>query len=219
VDRAGGIVSGAYVLLEDAIGVEVFPEVDLALRRGRHIDRDDTDWYSFLVDASGVLEPFYRRYGCDLIHKTDGYFYLLPTDDRLGRRHLSPSEMLVGQALALLWLDPATVEHGGCVTREQVLAQLAGIMGADSLVRTKVGEAIRRLGSLGFVELADESRLKLRPALMRFADPVRGAAGPEKALEQLVAEGEIALVGDDGSGLDAEDDSNEGETEGSGQES
>jgi chromosome partition protein MukE len=238
VDRAGGIVSGAYVLLEDAIGVEVFPEVDLALRRGRHIDRDDTDWYAFLVDASGVLEPFYRRYGCDLVHKTDGYFYLLPTDDRLGRRHLSPSEMLVGQALALLWLDPATVEHGGCVTREQVLAQLAGIMGADSLVRamnptrrrrderveqenvrTKVGEAIRRLGSLGFVELADEARLKLRPALMRFADPVRGAVAPEKALAQLVAEGEIALVGDDDSGLDAEDDSNEGEAEGSGQES
>jgi len=229
-------VSRTYALLEDAVGVDVFPDVDLALRRGRHIDRDDTDRYAFLVDASDVLEPFYRRYGCELIHKSDGYFYLLPIDDRLGRRHLSSAEMLVGQALALLWLDPVTVEHGGCVTRDQVLAELAGVMGAESLlramnparrrrderveqenVRAKVQEAIRRLASLGFVELTDEARIRLRPALMRFAEPVRGAAAPAAALERLVAEGELVLVEQQSDAAPEEDeDPGDCETEGPG---
>src|SRR5687767_10921149 len=96
--------------LEDVVLDEVFPDVDLALRRGRHLDRDDASWYSFLVDAQAQLEAFYRRFGCELVHKSDGYFYLLPTSDKLGRRHLSQAEMLVGQALTLLYLDPHTVQ-------------------------------------------------------------------------------------------------------------
>jgi chromosome partition protein MukE len=161
----------------------------------------------------------------------------LPTDDRLGRRHLSTAEMLVGQALALLWLDPTTVEHGGFVTRDQVLAQLAGVMGAESLlramnptrrrrderleqenVRTKVQEALRRLAALGFVELADEARVRLRSSLMRFAEPVRGATAPAAALERLVAEGEFVLVEEHGVATDEGEDPGDGAAEGSGQE-
>jgi chromosome partition protein MukE len=206
----------AFATLQDAIDAPPFPDVDLALRRGRHIDRDDAEWYAFLVEAQALLEDFYGRFGCELIHRTDGYFYLLPTTDRLGRRHLSSGEMLVGQALTLLYLDPATVEHGGVVTREQVLAQLAGVMGAEALVRamspkrrrydervaeeavrSKVAEALRRLASLGFVEVVEETRVRLRPALMRFAEPARAAVAPEAALERLVAAGELVLTEDD----------------------
>ncbi len=61
---------------------------DIALRRGRHIDRDDTDWYSFLVDASEVLEPFYRRFGCDLVSQERRV--LLPPSDRRTTRAASP---------------------------------------------------------------------------------------------------------------------------------
>jgi chromosome partition protein MukE len=211
-------MSGAYASLQDAIDAEPFPDVDLALRRGRHIDRDDTAAYGYLMDAQSWLEGFYRRFGCELIHRTDGYFYLLPTGDRLGRRHLSAGEMLVGQALTLLYLDPATVEHGGVLTREQVLAQLAGVMGAEALgralnpkrkrydervaeegVRNKVAEALRRLATLGFVEVIDEARVRLRPALMRFAEPARETGTPEKTLERLVAAGELVLT-DSGDG-------------------
>jgi chromosome partition protein MukE len=209
-------MSAPFATLQDAIDAEPFPDVDMALRRGRHIDRDDGEWYAFLVDAQPLLEGFYRRFGCELIHRTDGYFYVLPTSDRLGRRHLSSGEMLVGQALTLLYLDPATVEHGGVVTREQILAQLAGVMGAEALVRamnprrrrydervaeeavrSKVTEAVRRLAALGFVELVDETRARLRPALMRFAEPARAAVAPEKALERMVAEGELVLTEED----------------------
>jgi chromosome partition protein MukE len=224
-------VSSAFVTLEDAISADVFPDVDLALRRGRHIDRDDGEWYAFLIDAQEKLEPLYRRFGCELVHRSDGYFYLLPTSDKLGRRHLSSIDMLVGQALTLLYFDPATVEHGGVVAREQVLAQLAGVMGPESLVRamnpkrrrydervaeetarSKVGEALRRLGALGFVEAVDEVRVRLRPSLLRFAEPVRGAEAPDAALARLVAEGELVLVEQEPGECDDEgDDASDGE--------
>ncbi|WP_394823590.1 chromosome partition protein MukE [Pendulispora albinea] len=211
--------SGRFARLEDVILDELYPEVDLALRRGRHIDRDDAAWYTFLVDAEDHLEPLYRRFGCELIHRSDGYFYLLPTSDALGRRHLSSGEMLVGQALTLLYLEPATLEHGGAVTREQVLGHLAGVVGADSLmramnpkrrrhderiaqetVRNKVTEALRRLSTLGFVEVLEDDRVRLRPSLMRFAEPVRGTKAPEATLARLVAEGELVLAEDDAAG-------------------
>jgi chromosome partition protein MukE len=220
-------MSARYTCLEDVVGAELFPDVDLSLRRGRHIARDDGEAYAFLLDAQALLEAFYRRFGCELVHKSDGYFYLLPTGDRLGRRHLSVAEMLVGQALTLLYLDPAPVEHVGVVSRDQVVAQLAGVMGSDALVRamnpkrrrlderlaeqgvrTKVAEALRRLTGLGFVDRVDESHVRLRPCLLRFAEPVRGAGPAGAALERLVARGELALVDEGGqsAAADGEDD-------------
>jgi chromosome partition protein MukE len=206
------VTDSAFRTLEQVIEDDYFPEVDLALRRGCHIGRDDGAAYDYLVDAQALLERFYRRFGCELVQQSDGYFYLLPSGDRLGRTHLSAGEMLVGQTLALLYLDPATVQHGGVVTRDVLLQRLAGLVGAPVLVRTlspqrrkydervaaetvrgQVGEAVRRLASLGFVEIIDDARLRLRPALMRFAEPVRGLQDAAAALERLVASGEVVL--------------------------
>lgn len=202
--------------LEAVIADDYFPEMDLMLRRGRHIGRDDGAIYDYLAEAQALLEPFYRRFGSELIQQSDGYFYLLPSGDRLGRRRLSAGEMLVGQVLALLYLDPASLQHGGVVTRETLLQRLSGLLGIDVLVRTlnprkrkyderiaaetvriQVGEALRKLADLGFVDVVDPARLHLRPALMRFAEPVRGLAAPGEALEQLVAYGEVLLGGAD----------------------
>lgn len=199
--------------LEDVILDELFPEVDLALRRGRHIDRDDAALYAFLSAGAPFLDVFYARFGAELVHKEDGYFYLLPTGDRLGKRLLSPGEMLVGQALTLLYLDPSTVQEGGIVSRDHLLSFLAGLLGSESLlrmfnpkrrridervaeetVRSRVGEALRRLANLGFLEALPEHHYRLRPALLRFAEPVRGTASPEAALERLVAKGELSYI-------------------------
>jgi len=210
--------------LEEAFADEHYPEVDLALRRGRHIGRDDGTMYEYLVDAQVHLETFYRRFGCELIQQSDGYFYLLPSNDRLGRRQLSAGEMLVGQALALLYLDPATLQDGGVVGREALLKRLSALLGTDVLVRaldprrarkskyderiaeesvrTKIGEALRRLAGLGFIDL-DEARLRLRPALMRFAEPVHGLEDRNAALERLVRLGKVVL--DDGEQESEED--------------
>jgi len=211
---AGGVGRGdtRFLTLGDALEDDAFPDVDLALRRGRHIDREDDVWYSFLIDAQALLEVFYRRFGCELIHPSDGYFYLLPTSDRLGKRHLSVPEMLVGQALTLLYLDPTTLERGGVVKRADALSHLAAVMGSDALtrafnpkkkrldervaqetVRARFAEALRRLSALGFVDLLEGEELRLRPSLLRFAEPVRGRGSPAEALEQLVARGELVL--------------------------
>lgn len=223
-------MSSAFHRLEDVILDELFPEVDLSLRQGRHLGRDDdAAAYAFLVDALDHLEPFYRRYGAELVHKSDGYFYLLPSGDRLGRGQLRAGEMLVGQALALLYLDPATLQLGGVVERELLLQRLAGLVGAEELVRTlnprrrkfdervaaetvrtKVGAALRELASLGFIELVDADRLRLRPALMRFAEPVRALADPSGALERLIAQGEVAPPDE---AVDPDDDDRDGADE------
>jgi chromosome partition protein MukE len=229
---AGG--KSGFTLLQDVLLDEDFPELDLALRRGRHVDRDDGPWYALLTDAQEHLEVFYRRYGCELIHKSDGYYYLLPTSDKLPRRQLSVDDMLVGQVLALLYLDPASVERGGVITREDVIAQLASVLGTDALiaafnpkkkrgrvdervaqktVRNKVAEAVRRLGTMGFVEAVEEDRLKLRPALLRFAEPVRGMGAPAEALAKLVASGEVALQAEQGAVGEDEETEAEAETE------
>lgn len=206
-----------FETLEDVIRDVHFPDVDLALRRGRHVGRDDGPIYDFLSDALDHLEPLYRRFGCELVHRSDGYFYLLPSGDRLGRRVFSVGEMLAGQILALLYLDPSTLAHGGVVTRELLLHRLSGLLGIDTLVRTlnpqkrkfdervagetvrtKLAEALRKLADLGFVDIVDERHLRLRPALLRFADPVRGIGDSTRALEQLVIRGEVLFTDADG---------------------
>jgi chromosome partition protein MukE len=226
LERADLVSETRYIALGDVVADELFPDVDLALRRGRHVDREDPQWYTFLVDAQALLEAFYRRFGCELMHPADGYFYLLPTGDKLGRRHLSVPEMLVGQALTLLYLDPSTLEHGGVIQRADALSHLAAVMGSDALtrafnpkrkrvdervaqetVRAKFAEALRRLSALGFVDLLENDTLRLRPGLLRFAEPVRGRGSPAEALERLVARGELVL-GDgspDGDGEDLSD--------------
>jgi chromosome partition protein MukE len=208
--------------LGDVVSDASFPEVDLALRRGRHVHKAEEEWYAFLCEAQLLLEDFYRRYGCELVHRSDGYFFLLPISDALGKRHLSVAEMIVGQGLALAYLDPASVKNGGITTREELLSQLASVMGTDALmrtlnpkrkrpdervmqrtVRTKVNEALRRLAQLGFVELLEGDQLRLPPSLMRFAEPVRGLDAPSEALEQLLERGEISLGPGDAEGDDA----------------
>jgi len=221
-------MSARFATLEEVVSDPVFPEVDVALRRGRHIDREDGEWYAFVVDAQDHLEPLYRRYGCELVTQSDGYFYLLPTGDQLSRRHLSSGEMLVGQTLALQYLDPATVSSGGLVTREQVLTRLGGLVPdrdlakaleprrkrfdderiVHEIIRKRVAEAFRHLASLGFIDVLDETHLRLRSPLLRFADPVRGLTGAEAAMERLIQRGEVVEPEED-----AEPEEEDGEPE------
>lgn len=206
------MTTSGFQSLDDVIADDHFPEADISLRNGRHVGRDDGPVYDYLVDALDFLEPFYRRFGYDLVHRSEGYFYFLPSGDRRSRRHLSAGEMVVGQTLALMYLDPATLQQGGLVQREQLLDVLSGLLGVKTLarklnprrkrfddriagetVRTKVAEALRRLANLGFIDAVDDELLRLRPALMRFADPVREVSDQHAALAQLVQIGEIAV--------------------------
>ncbi len=197
-----------YPTLLEVIEDPLFPDADLALRFGRHIDAEDAARYEFLRDAQGHLERFYHRYGYEFVHASGGYFFLLPQAERLGRRHLGLAEMLAGQALALTWLDPSTVETGGVVTRSQIVEMLAHIVGearlmaalhprkrkaderlAHESVRRELERALRGLAALGFCELLDEERIALRASVLRFCEPVQGMGDPRQALESLMAGG------------------------------
>ena len=222
-------MSQRFASLEDVVADHAFIEVDVALRRGRHIDRDDGDLYQFLVDTQSFLEPLYLRYACELVARPDGYFYLLPHGDRFASRRLTPGEMLVGQTLALLYLDPATVQSGGFVTNEQILSRLSGLVPprelakaleprkqrfddervVSELIRRKVGQGLRRLDALGFVELVDDERIRLRAPLSRFAEPIVGLADPVEAMRRLVAEGKVVLEATPGADEPVETDEEE----------
>jgi chromosome partition protein MukE len=197
-----------YPTLLEVIEDPLFPEIDLALRFGRHVDAEDTARYEFLRDAQAHLERFYQRYGYEFVHASGGYYFLLPQAERLGRRHLGLAEMLAGQALALTWLDPSTVETGGLVTRAQIVEMLAHIVGearlmaalhprkrraderlAHESVRRELEKALRTLAGLGFCDLVDEERISLRVSVLRFCEPVQGMGDPRQALEALMAGG------------------------------
>jgi chromosome partition protein MukE len=202
----------AFSRLEEVVLHPLFPEVDLGLRQGRHIDRDEGELYGFLTDAQEYLESFYMRYGCELTHAPDGYFYLRPVGEQLGRRQMSIGEMLAGQTLALMFLDPTTLQTGGLVHRDHLISRLAGLIGelnlvralnprrrskhiervAQEIVRSEIAKALRTLESLGFIEIVGD-QLHLRSPLLRFAEAVRGVEDPVAALAKLVAAGKVAV--------------------------
>lgn len=197
-----------YRTLADVLEDEVFPEVDLLLREGRHIDDLDLEHFAFLRDARTVLDGFYDRFGCDLVRSSDGYFFLSPRGDRMGRRSLDAAEMLVGQTLCLLRLDPGMLRTSWRVARVRVLELLEQLVGAERLghvlnprrkrrsqaveeeeIRKDVAGAIRTLARLGFVDVEADDQLRLRVALLRFAEPVATQPRPEQALANLIAVG------------------------------
>lgn len=205
----------AFDRIDDVIRDPVYPRVDMALRRGRHIDRSDPDEYVFLRDAQACLEELYRRYGCELIHAPEGYFFLLPhpSAQGLGKRHLTVGEMLVGQTLALMQLDPATAQSLGVVGLAAMIARLSGLVGerelihalnprrrrvhdhvAHDTVREEIRRALRGLESMGFIDLLEGERIRLRAPLARFTDAVRDSGDVQQAMERLVAEGRAAYV-------------------------
>lgn len=204
-----------FMNLGDVIGDPAFPRVDVALRQGTHIDIHDLEDYAFLRDALAHLEDFYHRYGYELVRAPDEtYFYLKPRKEWLGRKQLSRAEMLVGQALALMLLDPAITRDAGVVQVGQVLELLGSLVGqerlirclnprrrassdarvAEEAVRKEVGKAIRELARLGFVRRLDGDRIRLRESLMRFAEAVRTLADPVAALRELAAQGKVTLA-------------------------
>jgi chromosome partition protein MukE len=208
-----------YRSLEDVVRDETFPAVDLALRRGTHVSQEDVEQFAFIADAQALLEEFYRRYGCELVRSPDQFFYLVPFGGRLGRRHLTAGQMIVGQALALAYLDPAMLEQGGVVDRTQVIARVVALVGearlvrslnfrrrpsaehvAQETVRAEMGKALRSLATLGFIELVGDGQIRLRRPVLRFADAVRGQEDQAVALERLIREGKAAAEEEDEKG-------------------
>lgn len=216
-----------YRTLAEVIDDELFPTVDLRLRKGHHIDDLDLDHFTFLEDARPFLEDFYDRYGCDLIRSVDAYYYLLPRGEQLGGKKLSAAAMLVGQTLCLLRMDPATLQTSWRVERVRVLELLDQFVGAERLgralnprrrkqrskavkeeeIRKDVDGAITQLARLGFVDV-ERDALRLRASLLRFLEPVVTLDRPDSAMRDLLRHGFIE-DGDDGEDETRQDETRE----------
>lgn len=211
------MISIAFNSLEAVIADPLFPEVDVGLRSGRHYNLDgDVREYEFLQGAEDGLRSFYRRYGCRLSHGAEGYYYLLADGALLGQRRLSVAEMLVGQTLALMRMDPATLARFGRIPESKLLAMLEHLLGEANLsallarrargkdretdarkIRDAVGSALNELQRLGFLQRlkeAEDGQILPRPAIMRFADPVRAGDDLADGLARLISRGEAALA-------------------------
>ncbi|MDA8306557.1 MAG: chromosome partition protein MukE [Deltaproteobacteria bacterium] len=202
-----------YNSLDQVILDPLFPGIDHRLRTGGHIDMDDIRSYEFLLQAEPLLQVFYEGYDCRLVNGQEGYFYLLSEGDLLGRRRLSGAEMLVGQVLALLRMDPAYLKKAGQIPIEQILSHLEMLLGRQKLaevlaprtrgrdaetdnrkIREAVDKAINGLARLGFIliDRASESVIPAR-SIARFTEPVRDAREMSAALEELIKLGEVEL--------------------------
>lgn len=193
-----------YANLQAVIEDRLFPMVDVRLREGCHLCVEDREAFAFITDAFPFLERLYDRYGYDLVRAEAGYVFLKPiTTVRQSR--LSAAGMLVGQALAVLLLDPAIFALDRRVPRARLLETLQQLVGEDRLLHTlrlvrqkrnsavegqnlrkAVDAALRTLEQLGFVRLADEV-IELRPPLYRFVEAVKGATDERVALGELLA--------------------------------
>jgi chromosome partition protein MukE len=205
-------MTSEFANLEEVIAHELFPKADVQLRRGVHISNDEEELYSYLLDAIEILEPFYERFGAELIRKEEGFFYLLPRGEQFGKKQLDAAEMLVGQILALMRLDPSNIATGGEIDAGIVLKTMNGLLDTEKIfmgmfprrkkfieaeaakeIRKRVPISLRRLSNLGFLIALPLNRYRLCSSLMRFVDPVRTATDHSEALKELIEFGEIAF--------------------------
>ncbi|MGA7877987.1 MAG: chromosome partition protein MukE [Desulfoferrobacter sp.] len=209
--------SKTYDSLEMVVTDPLFPGIDHRLRTGVHIDMDDIRSYEFLLQAESFLQVFYEGYACRLVHGPEGYYYLLSEGDLLGRHRLTTAEMLVGQVLALLRMDPTYLQTTGWIPVDHILSHLEMLLSRQRLVellaprargrdtetdnrkiREAVDKAINGLARLEFVTVERTSGKVLpKKSVMRFTEPVRDVGDLASALEDLIKRGEVELGADD----------------------
>ena len=205
----------------DVINDELFPELDSRLRRGEHIDSRHTRLFNILNDSSQWLGEYYHRYGVDLIHTPEDFYYLKPGNSQkqlIKSRKLDELTMVCGQVLALHHMDPEQLEGSGWISTDAIYERLRLLLDdaylCKLLERRKLDtqadrdkgletlrKAIRQLARLGMIRLENNqtNQVQTQSPLMRFIDPVRTAPCTREALKKLVTQGFISLDEEDDS--------------------
>jgi chromosome partition protein MukE len=209
------MTSTQFNTIESVITDSAFAAIDVGLRAGRHYSLDgDILEYEFIQSAEDHLQELYRRYGCRLVQGPESYYYLISDGDLLGQRRLSMGEMLIGQTLALMRMDPAHLSRNGQIADEKLLGMLENVLGQDRLfslmaprsrgkdretdarkIREETDRALNALQRLGFLRRILENEVRWcqpRPAVMRFADPVRESEDLAQNLRGLAARNEVS---------------------------
>lgn len=197
--------------LAQAIANPIFPQLDSALRAGRHVSLESLDEHAFLMDFQTELEQFYRRYHVELIRAPEGFFYLRPKATTLiARSAMSEMEMLVGKVLCYLYLSPERLAQQGIFSYDEVYDELLNLVDEGKLLKAvnprstgsdldkaklaeKVGGALRRLQRIGIItRVGDQNSKKfvISESVFRFGADVRTGDDPREAQLRLIRDGE-----------------------------
>ena len=194
------------IFLDDA-----FPELDVTLRRGAHVNRDDYERFQFLVQHYELLARFYSKFGSRLIQHPDGFFFLLSQGGSIPQRLLSKAVMHLGMFIALKARDPEITRASGKIPiaalfREistsitpELLAKIYAPKQREASVDAKIKEELERsikvLSELGMITL-EKGWVTPRQSIRRFAEFARHSNAPgEVALQVLqLQKGAILIV-------------------------
>lgn len=199
--------------MTQALAHPLFPELDSALRSGRHIALDDLDNHMFLMDFQSELETFYHRYNVELIRAPEGFFYLRPRSTTLiPRSVLSELDMLVGKVLCYLYLSPERLAHEDIFTVQELQEELVTLADESRLlklvnqrstgsdldrqklldkVKTSLNR-IRRLGMIHFIQ--NDTKFRITEAIFRFGADVRSNNDMQDAQLKLIRDGEAIII-------------------------
>ncbi|MEI8027885.1 MAG: chromosome partition protein MukE [Pseudomonadota bacterium] len=186
-----------------------FPAIDVALRKGFHFTEDDLDSWQFLVKNKTLLSDFYARYNAELLYDSEGFIYLSAFDSLFKQQKMRPSDMIVGQVLALYLVDPTILRTGGKIKKEDVISRITHLIPSEQIpylfyaartrkartdlddikFRESIEKSIRLLDSLGFLSVDRDDMIRPHTSIYRFAALAKVKDGRDTVLEQLVNQG------------------------------
>ena len=198
--------------LVKAIANPLFPELDAALRAGRHIGSEDLDNHGFLLEYEQALQLFYQRYHAELIRAPEGFFYLRARSTSfIGRSVLSELDMLVGKILCFLYLSPERLAQEGLFSYQELFEELISLADEQKLLKLinhkatgsdldreklqdKVKSSLRRLRRLGMIiPVGDAGKFRVSEASFRFGADVRTVGDLKQAQLRLIRDGEAVV--------------------------
>lgn len=199
-----------------------FAEIDTALRRGRHISRNDIGTYEFITQNFDDFESFYSAYGVRLIQHPDGFFFLLAKGSLMPTRILPRSAMHLGMFIAFKRRDPDLTRSDGRMSIAGLIQDLETSVPADTLaqvyapkqkaslegerIHTEVMRALKVLAELDFIE-TNGDQLIAHEAINRFAELAKHSNAPTETakLGLEVQRGVVFDITEEMTGEDSDD--------------
>ena len=203
---------------QETLGHKLFPAVDLLLRAGGHISPNGTeDEYYFLAGHRSGLSNWYRRYGYSLIFNENAYAYLAPQGGLSTGSPLSISDMVAGQSLLVMMLDPKCLQIDGTYLLSDFYLKVEQILGEDGMyrlvdkrrsavkekllrqVKERMDQSLRRLARLHFISLDRKGeRIIIYRSIQRFGEQVSAMTyDPEEAIKQMIEFGKLVWLGEE----------------------
>jgi chromosome partition protein MukE len=167
-----------------------FAEIDIDLRRGRHISRNEISRFEFITQNFEAYESFYAAYGARLIQHPDGFFFLVAKGSLMPTRVLPRSVMHLGIFIAFKRRDPDLTRTNGTMSIAGLIQDLETSVPPETLVKvfapkqkaslegervhTEIMRALKMLADLDFIEISGD-RVVANEAINRFAELAKHA--------------------------------------------